>query len=62
MNTARVGEGVGVVERPADVAPSFVSIALMPDCNDPIAVGLNEPFLGIGCASWPAASREKASR
>ena len=48
MNIVRVGDRSGVVERPADVAPSLIGIALMLDGNDPIVVGLDEPASGIG--------------
>jgi len=41
VNVVRVGDRFGVVEGSADVARSFIGLALMLDCNDPIVVGLD---------------------
>ena len=61
VNIVRVGGRVGVVEGSADVASSFIRIALMLDCNDPIVEGLNVPVVRIEfvSSSRPAASAEK---
>ena len=43
MHVLRVCDGVCVVERPTDVTLGLIRVAVVPDCNDTIVVGVDQP-------------------